>query len=140
VFRPRVALLTAIALSAVLVGATALGWLLLPADIQRQFTGIQLATLVFFVIVMLAIMLAVGLSVVVVSDSGVVVRNGLRTHHFTWPEIRGFRFTADDPWAYVELVGEPETRPLVAVQRVDGERAAAAVDTLRAALARGRAT
>jgi hypothetical protein len=75
----------------------------------------------------------------VVSEAGVVVRNGVRTHHFEWAEIRGFRFTPDDPWAYVELVGEPETRPLVAVQRVDGDRAGAAVDALRAALARGRA-
>jgi hypothetical protein len=122
-------------LSVVLVLAATIGWFLLPEEIRVLFTGPQLATLAFFVAVMVAVMLGVGLSTVRPGAEGLVVRNGLRTHTIGWRQIRGFRFTADDPWAYVLLKDEPGSRPLLAVQRVDGQRAAAAVGRLKKELA-----
>ncbi|MDQ7991652.1 MAG: PH domain-containing protein [Propionicimonas sp.] len=130
VFRPRAALWTAIALSAVLVLAAIAGWVLLPAEIRDLFTGVQLGTLVFFVLVMVALMLGIGLSSVRVGEDGLLVRNGVRVHRVGWDEIEGFRLTPDDPWASVVLTDDPGTRPLMALQRVDGARARAAVAVL----------
>jgi len=123
VLRPRAALWTAVGLSGVLVLAAFAGWRLLPEEIRQLFTGVQLATLVFFILVMVGVMLGVGLSSVTAGDDGLVVRNGLRVHRIGWGEIDGFRFTPDDPWAHVLLSDDPGSRPLMALQRVDGVRA-----------------
>lgn len=131
-YYPRATTLTAIGLSIVLVFAAWLGWRALPSNIQELFTGFQLGTLVLFILVMLAMMLGIGLSNVRVDEGGLQVRNGLRRHRFEWRQIEGFRFTPHDPWAYVLLVDDPGSRPLVAVQRVDGERARSFVAELTA--------
>jgi len=130
VFRPRAAVWTAVGLSAVLVLAALAGWQLLPEEIRLLFTGVQVATLVFFILVMVGVMLGVGLSSVEAGDDGIVVRNGLRVHRIGWAEIDGFRFTRDDPWAHVVLSDDPGSRPLMALQRVDGDRARRAVTVL----------
>lgn len=122
-YYPRATTLTAIGLSVVLLFAAWLGWNALPPDLQELFTGFQLGTLVLFVLVMLGMMLGIGLSNVRVDDEGLQVRNGLSSRRITWPEIEGFRFSPHDPWAYVLLTDDPGRRPLIAVQRVDGDRA-----------------
>ena len=131
-YYPRVTTLTAIGLSVVLLIAAWVGWQALPPDIQELFNGAQVATLVLFILVMLGMMLGIGLSNVRADDEGLLIRNGLRTHRIGWQQIEGFRFTAHDPWAYVLLVDDPGSRPLVAVQRVDGERARSFVAELTA--------
>lgn len=131
-YYPRAAALTAGGLSVVLLLATWLGWSLLPPDLQQQFTGVQLGTLIFFVLVMIAMMLGIGLSNVRVDDHGLAIRNGVRRHRIGWAEITGFRFSPDDPWAYVLLADDPGSRPMIAVQRVDGARARRFVDELTA--------
>ncbi|MFZ1910969.1 MAG: PH domain-containing protein [Propionicimonas sp.] len=133
VLRPRTVLITGIVLSAVLVAASALGWMLLPAEIRVLFTVPQLLTLGLFVLVMIAIMIAVGLSTVRIEPGGLRIRNGVRSHWITWAEVRGIRFSPHDAWAFVQLDGDPDTRPLLAVQRSDGPRADRAVAALRAA-------
>ncbi|MEA5054652.1 MAG: PH domain-containing protein [Propionicimonas sp.] len=135
VLRPRAALLMAVGLSVILVLATVLGWALLPGNVKELFTGPQLATLALFVLVMIAVMLGVGLSSVRADAHGLVIRNGVRTHQVPWRQVTGFRFTADDPWAYVLLCDEPGSRPLMALQRVDRSRAAHGLAGLKAALA-----
>lgn len=125
VFRPRRSLLTASVLSVVLVAATIVGWVALPPEIQTQFTGPQLLTLGFFVLVMVGFMMSVGLSYVRADGAGLEFRNGLRTHRLLWAQVRGFRFTENDPWAYVLLDGDPEQRPLLGIQRTDRDRAEA---------------
>ena len=122
-YYPRVTTLTAIGLSVVLLVAAWAGWRALPPDIQQLFNGAQVATLVLFVLVMLGVMLGVGLSHIRADDEGLLIRNGLRTHRIAWQQIEGFRFTAHDPWAYVLVAEDPGSRPLMAVQRVDGARA-----------------
>ncbi len=132
VYYPRATTLTAIGLSVVLLFAVWLGWRALPADIRELFTGAQLGTLVLFVLVMLAMMLGIGLSNVRVDETGLLVRNGLRRYRIEWEQIEGFRFTPHDPWAYVLFEDDPGSRALIAVQRVDGERARGFVAELTA--------
>lgn len=108
---------------AVLLGATVLGWVALPAQTRALFTPAQVATLALFVLAMIAMMLSVALSSVRLDAEGLTIRNGLRTHRLEWASVRGFRFTADDPWAFVLLHDDdPDARPMMALQRIDGER------------------
>ncbi|MFZ0530019.1 MAG: PH domain-containing protein [Propionicimonas sp.] len=123
-FRPRRALLTASALSTVLAVASVVCWLAIPAEYQALFTLPQLLTLAFFVLVMIAIMMSIGLSYLRVDDTGLTYRNGLPTRHLSWAEVRGFRFTEHDPWAYV-LLADDLQRPLLGIQRTDRDRAEA---------------
>ncbi|MCW5950948.1 MAG: PH domain-containing protein [Propionibacteriaceae bacterium] len=131
-YYPRATTLTAIGLSVVLLLAAWFGWQALPPDIQEMFSGAQVGTLVLFVLVMLGMMLGLGLSHVRADDDGLLIRNGLRSHRIEWRQIEGFRFTPHDPWAYVLFADDPGSRPLMAVQRVDGARARRFVDELTA--------
>ena len=124
VFRPRRSLLMASVLSAVLALAALIGWVTLPPDIQVLFTVPQLLTLAFFALFMIGLMMSIGLSYLAVDDSGLRFRNGVRTHRVPWAEVRGFRFTEHDPWAYVLLDDELQ-RPLMGIQRTDRELAEA---------------
>ena len=137
VFRPRRALLMASVLSGVLVAAALLGWVTLPANIQALFTVPQLLTLAFFVAVMIAIMMSVGLSYLKADASGLDFRNGLRRHHLDWEQVQGLRFTENDPWAYA-LLAEDVQRPLLGIQRTDREAAEADFERLVAAWRQAR--
>lgn len=139
VLRPRRALLTASVLSAVLLAATVAGWVAMPVQTRDLFTPPQLLTLGFFVLVMIGFMMSVGLSVVRADDDGLTFRNGLRTHHLGWDQVAGFRFTENDPWAYVLTDGDPDQRPLLGLQRTDHERAEAALVALESAWRQARA-
>ncbi|HSK34877.1 MAG TPA: PH domain-containing protein [Propionicimonas sp.] len=139
VLRPRRALLTASVLSAVLLAATVVGWVAMPVQTRDLFTPPQLLTLGFFVLVMIGFMMSVGLSVVRADDDGLTFRNGLRTHHLDWDQVAGFRFTENDPWAYVLTDDDPDQRPLLGLQRTDHERAEAALVALESAWRQARA-
>jgi hypothetical protein len=139
VLRPRRALLTACVLSAVLVAASVAGWVLMPTQTRDLFTAPQLLTLAFFVLVMIGFMMSVGLSVVRADDAGLTYRNGLRSHHLDWVEVTGFRFTENDPWAYVLTDEDPDQRPLLGIQRTDRARAEAAFVALESAWRQARA-
>ncbi|MGV8910427.1 MAG: PH domain-containing protein [Propionicimonas sp.] len=123
VIRPRRSLLTASALSVVLLIATIVGWVAMPVGTRELFTPLQLATLALCVLVMLVLMMSIGLSTVRADASGLMFRNGLRTHHLDWAEVVGFRFTENDPWAYVLTEGDPDQRALLGLQRTDHARA-----------------
>lgn len=132
VLRPLRALVTASVLSAVLLATAVVGWVAMPAETRDLFTAPQLLTLAFFVLVMIGFMMSVGLSVVRADEAGLTFRNGLRTHHLDWAQVAGFRFTENDPWAYVLTDGDPDQRPLLGLQRTDRERADAAFAALNA--------
>lgn len=136
--RPRRALLMASVLTAVLVVASAVGWFAMPPETRELFTAPQLATLGFSLLVMIGVMMSVGLSYVRADDVGVTFRNGLRTHHMAWHQVTGFRFTENDPWAYVLTDDDPDSRPLLGLQRTDGLRAEADFIALQAAWSQTR--
>ncbi|QLQ15435.1 MAG: PH domain-containing protein [Micropruina sp.] len=143
VARPHASLRMAISLSVSLIAASLLGWQLTPLQIRALFTPLQIATLVFFVLLMVAIMLAVGLSIVRADERGLRFRNGVRRHEIPWADVKAFRFRPGDPWAFVLLRTELEQLPLMGIQRTDGQRAHDLVADLRARLEaayRGRAS
>lgn len=133
-FRPRRVLWFSSVLSVALVAAAGVGWLALPPHIRAQFSGFQAGTLVFFIAIMVAFMMAVGLSYVRVDGEGLRFRNGLVSGRLPWREITGFRYRHGDPWAYVNHRGPRgvRRRQLLGIQTVEGRAATEAVEYLRA--------
>ena len=142
VFRSAPVMRTALILSALLVFATLFGWSMLDAQTKSQFTTPQVATLLFFLVMMVGLMVSVGLSVAVATPEGLKVRNGLSTKRYAWDRIEGIGLGSGDAWANLSLAPsdvhpEGETVMLLAIQRAEGsevanERAAELRDLVRA--------
>ncbi len=124
-----------VSLSISLVAAALLGWVLTPAAVQAQFTLVQLVTLIFFLALMVAMALGIGLSYVRADAAGLRFRNGVKTHEVPWNEIKAFRYREGDPWPFVLVRTEVEQRPLLGIQRSDRNYAEQCVAELRERLA-----
>jgi len=134
-FRPRASLRMAVSLSASLVAAAILGWVMTPATVQRQFTTVQLLTLIFFLIIMVGMAMGIGLSYVRADQTGLRIRNGIKTHEVPWGEVKAFRYRDGDPWPFVLVRTEVEQRPMLGIQRSDRTYAERSVAELRERLA-----
>ena len=134
-FRPRASLRMGVSLSASLVGASLLGWVMTPEHIRAMFTPIQIGTLLFFLAIMIGIALALGLSYVRADGVGLRFRNGVWTYTVPWTEIKAFRYRDGDPWPSVVVRGVVEQRPLLGIQRSDRDLAEEHVAELRERLA-----
>ena len=134
---PRVLRRQAIIWSLVLPGAAVLGWFTLPASLRAQFTAFQVSTLLFFIAVMLGIVWIVAACWVRADAQGISFRNGLKVDRIEWDAVDGVRFWPGDAWAFLD-VGDDD-RPLLGIQRTDGEATLADIADLRAlhAAARG---
>jgi hypothetical protein len=82
--------------------------------------------------------LFLGRSRVDADADGVRVRNVVVTHQLPWQAVRAVRFERKSAWASLLLENGDEIS-LLAVQAVDGERAARAVEGLRALRTQARA-
>lgn len=129
-------LATALVLSMVLLAGSLYVWYALGPDIRAQVTLAQAGTLLFFVVVMIGIMMAVGYSRLWAGDGEVVVRNGPFIRHYPVSQIAGLRLRKGDPWAYL-LVKDPEfeggirRRAVLAIQSMEREGAGKKVRELR---------
>lgn len=130
---PRLLRRQAIIWSVLLPGAALLGWFALPAAIRVQFTGLQLATLVFFILIMLGIIWVLAVGYVKADAHGVRFRNGVKAHRFAWQEIDAIRYRPGDHWPFVEM-GDTDL-PMIGIQRSDGPLADEDVAALRSLLA-----
>lgn len=70
-------------------------------------------------------------------SAGITVRNLGGVQHIPWQVVRAVRFTDASPWATLELEDD-DALTLLAIQAVDGERAADATEALRRLLAQSR--
>ncbi len=129
-------LATSLALSMLLLAGALYFWYVLGPDVRARVTMPQAATLLVFVIVMVAIMLGVGYSRLWAGDGEVVVRNGPFIKHYPVERIAGLRLRKGDAWAYL-LVKDPDSetglrrRAVLAIQSIEGEGAGRKVRELR---------
>ena len=123
VARPKVVLWNAAAWSVILPGIMLLLWFQLPLEIRLLFTPFQVAEIAFIFLFMLGIIWVVALSYVRADASGLVFRNGLRTHRLAWSEVEEVRMTDHDPWAYLHVATDVGRLPLLGIMRTDGKRA-----------------
>lgn len=145
VFRSLPVLRTSISLSILLVAASIFGWFMMDARVRSQFTWPQIATLLFFIAFMVALMLAIGLSKAVATAEGLLVRNVVVTRRYPWEQVEGVGIGEGDAWAYLTLAPstehpDGETVMLLAIQRAEGgDTAQARVTELRELVAAHRA-
>jgi hypothetical protein len=141
VARPhRVRVITIIATLALCL-LTAIGWFLLPAEIQALFTLSQRLTLLGVLALLIVGMFALASSYVRADSDGLRIRNGLRVHAVPWGRVHKIILRSGDPWALLLITpedGRPfeadvdaEKRQLMGIQAVDGPLAKAAVNELR---------
>jgi hypothetical protein len=76
---------------------------------------------------------------IVAEDSGVTVRNVLRSRRMEWAEIVSVRLGDDDPWVYLDLADGTHL-PAMGIQSADGDRARAAAQELAALVERSSST
>lgn len=118
------ALMTAVVLSATLLIFALYGWYAIGTDIRSQMSWAQGATLLFFVIAMIALMLSIGYSRLWADEKGVTIRNGPVLRKIPVSEIAGLRLRNGDPWAYL-LVKDGtgvKRRAVLAIQQLEGAR------------------
>lgn len=129
------ALITGLGLSTVLVVGAGWFWIALGHDIRVQVTLPQLATLIFFVFIMCAMMTSIGLSKVWANEDGVTTRNMLRARTFKPEDIVGVRLRQGDPWAFLLVRNpagdEPKRHAILAIQSLEGARAQRKAEQLR---------
>jgi len=121
---PRGPRYAALGFSAVLVVGAVWAFIALGADVRSRFTSLQVVTLVFFLLVIVTFMCALGFSTIRVQPQGLWFRNGLRTHELPWSDVGGFRFDEGAPWPLVVLKGasaegDRETLMLMGIQGSD---------------------
>ena len=130
-------LITAVALCLL----TVVWWFALPPDIRELFTVSQRLTLLGVLALLVVVIVAVAASSVRADETGLQIRNGLRTHQVPWARVHKIIFRRGDPWAQLLLTPadgreftvdlDAEKRQLMAIQAVDGARAQKAVEELR---------
>ena len=134
-YRPKASLRMGVSLSVSLVAASLLGWFMTPPITRALFTPIQVLTLVFFLLIMVALALGIGLCYVRADAAGLRLRNGIKTYEVPWREVKAIRYRDGDPWPFVLVRSEIEQRPLMGIQRSDRDYAVRCVDDLRHRLA-----
>jgi asparagine N-glycosylation enzyme membrane subunit Stt3 len=127
--------------TATLCALTAVGWFALPANIRELFTWSQRLTLLGVLALLVGVILAVAASSVRVDETGLQIRNGLRTYQVPWGRVHKVIFRSGDPWAQLLLTPadgsefevdlDAEKRQLMGIQTVDGQRARQAIEELR---------
>lgn len=128
------ALMTGVVLSIVLLSFAMFGWWSIGEKIRSQITWAQGGTLLFFILVMIAIMLSIGYSRIWADERGVTVRNGPIVRRFPVDRIAGVRLRQGDAWSSLLLKNdgqELKRQPMLAIQFLEGEQGRHKVVELR---------
>lgn len=126
-------LATAAVLSIVLFSFALYGWSAIGKSVRDQITWPQAFTLLFFMLLMVAIMLSLGYSRLWAEAGVVTVRNGPILRRYPVDQIAGLRLRHGDPWAYllVKHEGKARRKAVLAIQALEGEKAQGKVRELR---------
>jgi hypothetical protein len=138
---PRRSRIFALASTAALCVLTVVGWFALPPNVRELFTVFQLLTLLGVLALLVGVIVGVAASSVRADETGLQIRNGLRTYQIPWARVHKIIFRKGDPWAQLLLQPadgsefrvdlDAEKRSLMGIQAVDGDRARQAVEELR---------
>lgn len=118
----------------VLIGAFAWLWLTFDDETRAAVSTLEKATVIFFVLLGLALLNAMARSRVVAREDGLTVVNGYRTRRLSWSEVGTVRMPQGAPWPHLEQ-GDDDRISLLGIHTSDGARAATAVRELRATVA-----
>ncbi len=138
VVRPRVTPYVAYGAAFVVAASGIVVGLLL----KIRYTGAILQTSDQVAMAVLGLILAAAILLLAtprlrIGPAGLGVRNVLLERVIPWTDVEGVSFPQGARWARIEL-DDYEYTAVLAIQAIDGERAVAAMDTLRAALVKYR--
>ena len=133
-WRPLGPRLAAAVFAVVLVGAFAWLWMSFDDQTKAAVNDLEKATVIFFVLLGLALLNALARSRVVAREDGLTVVNGYKRRDLEWAQVIGVNLRRGAPWASLDL-SDGETVAVMAIQGSDGPRAARAVRELRALIA-----
>ncbi len=138
VVRPRVTPYVAYGAAFVVAASGIVVGLLL----KIRYTGAILQTSDQVAMAVLGVILAAAILLLAtprlrIGPAGLAVRNVLLERVIPWSDVEGVSFPKGARWARIDL-DDYEYTAVLAIQAIDGERAVAAMDTLRAAVAKYR--
>ena len=105
------------------------------ALLRRSDTGVSFQVADQVAMVLVGVLLAVGALLFArpllrADAEGVHVRNVIGSQRLPWALVLGVSFPDGSPWARLDIPDD-EYVPVMAIQAVDGQRAVAAIRTLR---------
>ena len=132
-WRPRGPRIAALVFGIVLVGG--FGWLWISFDDQTReaVSGLQRATVIFFLGVGLAALNGLARSRVTASVDGLELVNGYRTRRLEWAQVVRVSMPAGAPWPTMDL-DDGTTISVMGIHGSDGASARTAVTELKALL------
>jgi hypothetical protein len=134
-FRPLGARVATAAAAAAIVFIVTFLWVLLPGDVQDDFTVSQRITMIGFFVVILVLLNGIFRTCARATDQGLQVVNGYRRHDLEWSQIVRVSLTPNRPWALMDL-DDGTTMSVMAIQSADGARARRAAHRLAVLVAR----
>lgn len=135
---PRRTRIVAVAMSvALVVGFGVIGALLKQSEAGTTFHTSDQVAMVGFGVLIAAGVLLLARPTVYADAERIRVRNIVQSHDLRWELVEDIRFPAGNSWPVLQL-HDDETLAVLAIQTVDGERAAQATEGLRALLAASR--
>jgi len=138
-FRPLGARIATGTAAIAVVGAVTFLWLMLPSEVQDDFSVIQRVTLLVFFAAILVLLNAIFRTSARASEAGLVVVNGYRRRDLEWSQIVRISLTPNRPWALMDL-DDGTTLSVMAIQTSDGARAKQAARQLAGIIARHTTT
>ncbi|MBA3524307.1 MAG: PH domain-containing protein [Geodermatophilaceae bacterium] len=135
---PRLTRIVAVVMSvAIVAGFGVLGALLKQTEAGTTFHTSDQVAMVGFGVLIAAGILLLARPTVYADAERIRVRNIVQSHTLRWELVEAIRFPAGTSWPVLQL-HDDETLAVLAIQTVDGERAAEATEGLRALLAASR--
>jgi hypothetical protein len=141
VFRPRRLRVLTIVMSIVLCALIVVGWYALPLHLRESFTLSQRLTLLAVLAALELVMVAIASSYVRADQTGLRLRNGLRSHAVPWDQVHKVMLRPGDPWGLLllkpadgsafEVDLDADKRQLMGIQANDGDASREAIETLR---------
>ena len=129
---PRIAVLL---LGVVLVGGFAWLWLSFDEATQATVSGLQKATVIFFVALGLGLMNGLARSRITATEAGIVVVNGYRKRELEWAQVVAVHLPPGAPWPTLDL-DDGTAISAMGIHASDGDRAQRQVRELRALIDR----
>jgi hypothetical protein len=130
-WRPLGARIVGLVLGLGLVVVFGAAWLSFDDETQAKFTGLQIGTVLFFGVLGLGCLYALGRSRATAAREGLTIVNGYRKRRLAWEQIIEVRLAPGAPWVTLDL-SDGTTCSVMGIQGSDGARAATAARQLRA--------
>jgi hypothetical protein len=109
-------------------------WILIGADVRRQFSPYQRVTLVIIGLLLFVTYNGLARCKVVATETGLTIVNGYRTRRFAWSQLIQLSLPRGAPWATLDL-SDGTSVSVMGIQGSDGTRARRAVREVRACIA-----